>query len=476
MPSADPQPAPRAETPQLARGLGGWSATAVVISTIIGSGIFLVTGAMARATGSAGLVLTAWAAGAVIALFGTLCFAELGAALPQAGGLFVYLSRGLGPIWGFLFGWTISLVATPAGIATLAAGFLRFASFLFPVLAAPWLTLHVGRYEFTLSASQPLAALVVLLLTAVNYLSIRTGGRIQMLLASLKIGAICVIVAAGALFGTSPAAAAAATAIPSGAGMIGAILTALVPAMWAYNGFQNLGSLGEEIQNPAKNIPRALVCGLVIVAALYMLINVTYFHALPFAQVASSQHVASDVVQSFVGPTGAKWLTLAMCISTLASLHVVIMAEARVPYAMAREGLFFAFVARTHPKSHTPAGSLAFLGTLGALVALTGTFEELYSLYVFAVWIFFALTAGALIRLRKTEPNLPRPYRAWGYPWTPLLFVLAALALTVNLWIDRPLRSSLGLLVILAGVPFFHHRRRQSPAVIPVPSPQVAPP
>jgi APA family basic amino acid/polyamine antiporter len=293
-----------------------------------------------------------------------------------------------------------------------------------------------------------------------------------MLLASLKIGAICAIVVAGAIFGKPMAAAAAAPAIPSGSRMVGAVLTALVPAMWAYNGFQNLASLGEEVQNPAKNIPWALVCGLLIVVALYLSINLTYFHSLPFSTVAGSQHVASDVVQSFAGSSGAKWLTLAMSISTLASLHVVIMADARVPYAMAREGLFFAFVAHTHPKTHTPSGSLAFLGTLGALIALTGTFEELYSLYVFAVWIFFALTAGALIRLRKTEPNLPRPYRAWGYPWTPVLFVFAALALTVNLWIDQPLRSSLGLLVILAGVPIFYYRRRRSSGGIPVPSPQ----
>jgi APA family basic amino acid/polyamine antiporter len=192
--------------------------------------------------------------------------------------------------------------------------------------------------------------------------------------------------------------------------------------------------------------------------------------------VAGSQHVASDVVQSFAGSKGATWLTLAMCISALASLHVVIMADARVPYAMARERLFFSRMADTHPKSHTPSGALVFLGSLAAVIALTGTFEELYSLYVFAVWIFFALTAVALVRLRRTEPKLPRPYRAWGYPWTPYIFVLAAVALTVNLWIDRPVRSSLGLLVILTGVPFFYYRRLHPYGVIPDLRSTVAPP
>ena len=474
MSSSDPQPTSGAETPQLARGLGPWSATAVVVGTIIGTGIFLVTGEMARTTGSAGLVFVAWIAGAIITLLGTLCVAELGAALPRAGGLFIYLNRGLGPLWGFLFGWTICLVSGPAGIATLAAGFLRFSSFLFPALATPWLTLLAGHSEFTLTVAQPLAALVVLLLTAINYLSIRTGGRIQIFLGSVKIGAIVVIIVAGALLGGKPSAAVVALPpIPAGAGMVSAVLTALVPAMWAYNGFQYLGYLGEEILHPAKNIPRALIGGLLIVTGLYLLVNVTYFHALSFAQVARSQHVASDVVQSFAGTIGATWLTLAMCISALATLHVVIMCNARVPYAMAREGLFFAFAARTHPKFRTPIGSLVFVGSLGAVIALTGTFEELYSLFVFAVWIFFALMAVALVRLRRTEPNLPRPYRAWGYPWTPLVFVLAAVAMTVNLWIDRPLRSSLGLLVILAGVPFFYYRRRQTSGLVPALSPTV---
>ena len=243
-------------------------------------------------------------------------------------------------------------------------------------------------------------------------------------------------------------------------GAIGAVLTALVPAMWAYNGFNDLGDLGEEIEHPEKNIPRAIILGLLTVGGLYLLANVVYFHVLPFATIAQSQHVASDVVQSFAGSRGAAWLTVAMAISALGALHVVILTGARVPYAMARDGLFFKFAERVNPTTHTPSGSLIFLGTIGALLALTGTYEELYSLFVFAVWIFFALTAIALLRLRKIEPGLSRPYRAWGYPWTPLIFLFAAIALTVNLWLVRPVRSSLGLVVILAGVPFFYLKRR----------------
>jgi APA family basic amino acid/polyamine antiporter len=446
------------------RGLGLWAATAIVIGDTIGTGIFLVSSDMARAAGSTTLVFAAWIAGGLIVLFGAFCYAELGAAFPKAGGPFVYLSRGLGPLWGYLFGWMSSFLDRPVAMAGLAAGFLRLMGFLFPVVSTPLFSGHVGTYEFTFTAAQPLAALVVIIVTAINYLNVKTGGAIQVLLTCMKVGTIVVIVVAGVLFGGHRAieAAAAPAAATWGWGTIGALLTALVPAMWAYNGFNDLGDLGEEIVHPQKNIPLAILLGLFTVGSLYMLANVVYFHTLTFAEIASSQHVASDVVRSFAGSPGAAWLTVAMAVSALGALHVVVMTGARIPYAMARDGVFFQFARRIQPSFHTPSGSLIFLGCAATLLTLTGTFEELYSLFVFAVWIFFALTAVALLRLRKTEPDLVRPYRAWGYPWTPLIFLLAAIALTVNLWMVRPVRSSIGLLVIAAGIPFFYHWRKSS--------------
>jgi amino acid transporter len=456
----------------LIRGLGLWSATAIVIGDTIGTGIFLVTSDMARAVGSATLVFAAWLIGGLIVLFGAFCYAELGAAFPKAGGPYVYLNRGLGPLWGFLFGWMSSFLERPVAMATLAAGFLRFLGFLFPIVTTPLFTYYVGRYEFTVTAAQPLAALVVMAVTAVNYFSVRFGGAIQVLLTSLKIGTILVIVVAGVLFGKQQAIATAYAATtpgsgplglgPLGWGTIGAVLTALVPAMWAYNGFNDLGDVGEEIQHPEKNIPRAIILGLLTVGGLYLLANIVYFRILSFAALAQSQHVASDVVQSFAGTRGAAWLTVAMAISALGALHVVVLTGARIPYAMARDGVFSQFANRIHPSFRTPSGSLVFLGSIAALLALSGTYEELYSLFVFAVWIFFALNAIALIRLRRIEPSLSRPYRAWGYPLTPLIFLAAAIALTANLWMVRPIRSSLGLLVILAGIPFFHRWRKST--------------
>jgi APA family basic amino acid/polyamine antiporter len=466
----------RSQSSELIRGLGLWSAVAIVIGDTIGTGIFLVTSDMARTVGSATLVFAAWLIGGLIVLFGAFCYAELGAAFPKAGGPYVYLNRGLGPLWGFLFGWMSSFLERPVAMATLAAGFLRFLGFLFPVVAAPLFTSHIGRYEFTFTAAQPLAALVVIAVAAVNYLSVRLGGAIQVLLTSLKIGTILLIVVTGFLFGKQQAIAAAPIITGHGLasfhlGTIGAVLTALVPAMWAYNGFNDLGDVGEEILHPEKNIPRAIILGLLTVGGLYLLANVVYFRILPFAALAQSQHVASDVLQTFAGSRGAAWLTIAMAISALGALHVVVLTGARIPFAMARDGVFFQFANRVHPSFRTPSGSLVFLGSIAALLALSGTYEELYSLFVFAVWIFFALTAMALVRLRKTEPQLSRPYHAWGYPLTPLIFLIAAIALTVNLWVVRPVRSSLGLLVILAGIPFFY-RWQKTPGASVAPGEQ----
>jgi len=458
--------ADHSERSDLVRGLGLWSATAIVIGDTIGTGVFLVASDMARAVGSAKLVLAAWILGLFIVLLGAFCYAELGAAFPKAGGPYVYLSRGLGPLWGFLFGWMSSFLERPVGMATLAAGFVRFLGFLFPVVAMPLFTSHFGRYDFTFTTAQPLAAFVVIVATAINYFSVRMSGAIQVLLTSLKMAAILVIVIGGVLFGPKNASQAALSFSQFGLGTIGALLTALVHAMWAYNGFNDLGDLGEEIISPQKNIPRAIILGLLTVGALYLMANVVYFHILPFADVAASQHIASEVVQTFGGSRGAAWLTAAMALSSFGALHVVVLTGARIPYAMARDGVFFHFAERIHPSFRTPSGALILLGSIAALLALSGTYEELYSLFVFAVWIFFALTAIALLRLRRKEPNLIRPYRAWGYPCTPLIFLAAALALTVNLWMVRPVRSSLGLAVILLGIPFFYRWHKRPRATV----------
>ena len=453
---------------ELVRGLGLWSATAAVVGCVIGTAIFLVGSEVARDTASGALSIAAWIVGGLLALCGALCLAELGAAMPRAGGMYAYLNRGLGPAWGFLYGWTSSTIVETAGCAAVAAGFIRLVSFLVPAANKPLFFLHIPgpfqakTYEFAFTTAQPLAAGVIVLVTAINYLSVRSGGRIQVLMSSLKVGAVAALVALGFVSQRGNFAGLPLSSTAIGAGTSGAFLVALVPVMWAYSGWHLLGPVGEEVENPGKNIPRALGYGMLAVMLLYVLANFVYLRVLGVTSVAHSPHVASDVFERFAGAGGAKWLTVAMMISALGTLHVNILTAARIPFAMARDGLFFKFAERVQPTFRSPSGGLLLVGAVTALLALSGTYEELFSLVIFALWIFLCLSAFALIRLRITEPALPRPYRTWGYPWTPILFLAGGLAMTVNLWLDRPVRSSIGLGVILLGLPFYFHWRKKS--------------
>jgi len=214
--------------------------------------------------------------------------------------------------------------------------------------------------------------------------------------------------------------------------------------------------------NPRQALPRAVLLGTSLVIALYVLINWTYFRVLSFSQVVQSQHVASDAMVRLLGNTGAQYLTVAMIVSAFGSLHAGFLTGPRVPYAMARDGNFFGFAKRIQPKFHTPSGAVVFQGCVTVLLVLTGTYQQLYSYAVFAIWIFLGLSAVALIRLRSTEPELPRPFSVWGYPWTPMVFAVAAFAISANLWLIRPVRSSIGLLIILLGIPFFYHWRKRA--------------
>ncbi len=454
---------------ELVRGLGPWAAVAIVVGTIIGTGIFLKPGEMAAVGGSVSVVYAAWIVGGLLSLFGALSFAELGAAMPEAGGQYAYLTRGLGPVWGFLFGWMHSTVGESSSAASIAAAFARFSSFFIPVIAAPIFAWHITLpftdkpYEFVFTWGQPTAVAAIALFTFINYLGVRLGGQVQIALTVLKIAAVLSIVAAGFWLAHGSTA----NFHPfwparAGAETLTSFLAALAAALWVYDGWENLNRVGSEIQNPQRNFPFALVGGTILVAIVFLLFSAVCFYALPFGSVAASTRIASDVVESFAGHGAAFWITLAMVISALGTLNSSLLSGARVPYAMGRDGLFFRMTAIVHPNFRTPSGALLFQGTLAGLMALTGTFEELTSLYIFAEWIFYALSVVAMFRLRRTEPNMPRPFRTWGYPLVPGLFVASALALTVNIWRERPLRSSIGLLLILLGLVFYRHWRRKA--------------
>ena len=451
---------------ELVRGLGAWASGAIVVGTMIGTGIFLKPAEMAREGRFVSVVFAAWIVGAILSLFGALSYAELGAAIPEAGGEYAYLRRGFGPVWGFLFGWMHSIVGRPASMSSIAAGLVRFLGFMLPVIATPIFTVHIAipgfthwikPYDFVFTWEQPAAVFWLLMMTGINYLGVRLGGAVQVFLTAIKIVSVAIVI--GVAF-FAPAQSASLHGDPIwppalSAGVFSAFLAALAAALWAYDGWEDLNLVGSEVQDPQRNFPRALVGGVSLVAVIYLLFSAACLKILPFESVAASQHIASDVVEHVAGRGAAFWITVAMAISALGSMNSSVLSGARVPYAMARDGIFFKIADGIHPKYRTPGRALIFQGALASLMALTGTFEELTNLFIFATWIFYGLAVVALFRLRQSEPELPRPYRCWGYPWVPGVFVAGALALTLNIWIDRPGRSSIGFLLIIAGLPFY---------------------
>ncbi len=461
---------------ELVRGLGPWASAAIVVGTMIGTGIFLKPAEMAREGRFVSVVFAAWIAGAILSMFGALSFAELGAAIPEAGGEYAYLRRGFGPAWGFIFGWMHSIVGRPSSMASIAAGIARFASFLIPAIATPLFTVRIPAilrlrpYDFVFTWAQPVAVLWLIIMTFVNYLGVRLGGAVQVVLTFIKIASVLLVIGVAFFGGSGAHPADPIWPTGSDGGVVAAFLAALAAALWAYDGWEDLNLVGSEVENPQKNFPRALVGGVAMVTVIYLLFSAACLRVLPFGAVAGSAHIASDVVEHVAGHGAAFWITLAMVISAIGSLNSSTLSGARVPYAMARDGIFFKIADGIHPKFLTPARALIFQGLLAGLMALTGTFEELTNLFIFAAWIFYGAAVVALFRLRKTEPDMARPYRCWGYPWVPGLFVAGALALTVSLWIDRPGRSSIGVLLILAGLPFYRHwssRTAEQPTRMP---------
>jgi APA family basic amino acid/polyamine antiporter len=471
---------------ELVRGLGAWASAAIVVGTMIGTGIFLKPAEMAREGRSVSVVFAAWIIGAILSIFGAFSFAELGSMIPEAGGEYAYLRRGFGPVYGFFFGWMHSIVGRPSSLASISAGMMRFLNFLLPDIALPLFTIHIAipgltgwikPYDFVFTWAQPLAVVWLLIMTGVNYLGVRLGGAVQVFLTAIKIMSVFIVI--GVAFFAPPSTQHGGVepfwpAVGTGGGAIfSAFLAALAAALWAYDGWEDLNLVGSEVENPQKNFPRALVGGVGFVAVVYLLFSAACLKVLPFESVAASSHIASDVVEHIKGSTAASWITFAMAISALGSMNSSVLSGARVGYAMARDKIFFRIVDGIHPKFRTPGRSLLFQGVLASLMALTGTFEELTNLFIFAAWIFYAFAVVAMFRMRKTEPDLPRPYRCWGYPWVPGIFVAGALALTFNIWLERPGRSTIGLLLIFVGLPFY--RRWNRPNSVASHSPGIEP-
>ncbi len=438
--------------PSLSRELGGSHATAVVIGTIIGSGIFLVPAEMMQAVGSARLVYLVWIVGGLLSMFGAMTYAELGAMKPQAGGEYIYIRDAYGPLPAFLYAWTWFAIAKPASVATTTTGIVlilgTFPGFAFlnqPALVSP-LSITYGQFVALLAAA---------LITGLNYIGVKKAGEFQLVFTVLKI-AMIVVIAVLCFTASTGTWSNFASGFTGATGGTAGFFAALVAALWAYDGWNDLNMMSGEVSHPERNIPIALIAGVSVVAILYMLTNAAVQYVLPAAAVAASPRPASQATAIAVGAWGAGIVSLGMALSMLVSLNGTIMSGARVPYAMARDGYFFHALADVHPRFHTPSGALIVQLILSIFLLLfAGNFRQLFSLAIFAEWLFYMIAASTVFVLRNKEPDLPRPYHTWGYPVVPALFVTAAAVLLYFTFTENLRNSVWGCVVILAGVPIF---------------------
>ncbi len=442
----------RPEQAGLARDLGVSHAGAVVVGTIIGSGIFLVPAEMMQAVGSAALVYLAWVVGGLLSFFGALTYAELGAMKPQAGGEYVYVRDGYGPLPGFLYAWTWFVIAKPASIATVTTGFVRILG-TFPVFA---FFAHPLTSAWTFTWGQVVAVAAALLITFLNYIGVKKAGQFQFLFTLLKVAIILGIVVVG--FSYSSGSWGHFRGVFAGAtgGMAG-FMAALVAALWAYDGWNDLNMVAEEVRQPERNLPRALIFGVATVAVLYMLMNAAVQYVLPAAAIAASPRAASDAISAVLGPGGARLVAAGMAVSMLVTLNGTIMSGARVPFAVARDGYFFRTMAEIHPRFRTPSAALLAQCALAVvLLLLGGSFRQFFSLAIFAEWLFYMVAASTIFVFRSREPQANRPYRTAGYPVVPALFILASAVLLYYTFRQNLFYSALGSLLILAGIPVFY--------------------
>jgi APA family basic amino acid/polyamine antiporter len=443
----------------LPRVLTATHATAIVVGIIIGSGIFLVPREMMAAVGNSRTVFAVWITGGLLSLFGAMTYAELAAMRPKVGGDYAFLHAAYGPLIAFLYTWTMTLISTPATIATIALGLVRvlgtFQAFAF--FAQP----AIGSFVW----GQIVATFLV---TMLNIVSTRDSANVQALLTWLKV--LLVLVVAGFCFAGARHTAAQtglhnfATTFTAARGGFAGFMVALTAALWAYDGWSDVTQLAGEVQKPQRSLPIALIGGVATVGVLYMLTNAAVQYVLPAAAIATAERPAADAMQLVAGHLGAWIISIAMAISVTATFVGSSLSNARIPFAAAKDGLFPAILGSVQPRYRTPWASLLLQGSLASLLILAvGKFQALFSLAIFAEWLFYAITISTVFVFRKREPNANRPYRVTGYPVVPALFILAALVLLVFSFADQPRNSITGSIVILCGIPiYFVSQRRKS--------------
>jgi basic amino acid/polyamine antiporter, APA family len=447
-----------ADSNKLIKGLGVYGATSVVAGTMIGTAIFVVPGIMLREVGSPLRVLEVWVFAGALSVFGALGYAELGAAIPEAGGEYVYLHRAYGPMMGFLYGWTQFIVAKSASIAAIATGFLLYLSYFFPSLASTvWTTqIEVAERHFAPAVTGlQLGSLgMIVLLSVVNVLGVRGSGAVQTLFTFAKVAVLAGLIVLGLVFGHGSFSHFGHAGALHG-GLMTGIAAATISALWAYDGWNNLSMVSGEVENPQRNMPIALIAGALLVVVVYILANLVYFYLLSPAAAASTNTIAADAARSFLGRAGGDFIAIGVLISTFATLNGSILASSRIPYAQANDGLFPSVLASIHPRFRTPVVSIVAQSTVAAIFVISGTYETLYTKAIYSEWIFYALATAAIFVLRRTQPQMPRPYKTWGYPVVPAAFVLLALVLLGSAFVERRSDAVWCLILVASGIPAY---------------------
>jgi APA family basic amino acid/polyamine antiporter len=445
----------------LHRAIGLPAATLLVIGGIVGSGIFLTTGVMAASLPSPTLLMLAWLAGGLFALAGALTYAEMGSMFPRAGGVYVYLVEAFGPLPGFLYGWTMLLVALCGGCAAVAVGFADYLSHFAPALGVDrvlW-AMPIGSFVWRVSAGQIVGVVSLVFLGAVNYVGVRSGSATNAVLTTAKIVGLAMLPVAALIGGTAhpvwtP------VVPPSVAAPGVAFGVAMIAVLWANDGYYFLTYAAGEVRDAQRNLPRALIYGLLGVLAIYMVVNLAYLFALPMDQLAGASRVAEKAATATIGPMGGTLVALTVVVSTLGCNAAAILVSSRLLYAMAADGLFFRAVGSVHSRFRTPHVAIVIVTVWSALLTLSGTYEQLFTYVVFTSVLFSLFGGLALFRLRKTQPQTERPYRVWGYPIVPALFVVGSAFVIYNTLKERPVESISGLTLLALGLPVYYYWRR----------------
>ncbi|HVC18612.1 MAG TPA: amino acid permease [Vicinamibacterales bacterium] len=457
--------------PTLERRLGPLDATAIVISNVIGVGIFTTPGIVAQMLPHPWAILSVWIAGGLLAFAGAMAYAELAALRPHAGGEYVYLRESFGPLAAFLTGWTSFVAGFSGAIAAGAVGAAAYLGRFIPAAGdvRPLLSVPLGLVTLSVSRRSIVALAVIAGLTLIHLRGLGPGRLLQNTLAGVKVAALAIFVALGfAIGGGAAAHFHAAKAVSAGSWLL-----ALIPVMFSYSGWNAAAYVAEEVRDPGRNVPRALALGTLVVVTIYIALNALYLYALPIDRFAGSIGVGETVAAQLLGPAAASAIGLLALVIILGSLSAMVLAGPRVYFAMARDGLFFHRAARVHAGYRTPVAAIVAQALWSGLLVLSGTFEQLLTYTGFAVVLFAGVAVCALFVLRRRCPDEPRPFRAWGYPLAPGLFAVASLAIVLNAMRESPWPSAAGLAVIAAGIPLYWLLRRTPPAVAPSGAPRV---